>query len=345
MIITCDTNFYRELVSELPLSNLKKVDKVINMLLEAEKQKGIKALIGPIAAQEVLSHLLDHPRSRAYKACLKASRVLYRHCEEDSQQFRLLPTPEVQFSMEYFHFNDQSAIDTLQTIGVVFSELAKNTSRKTIEKYNIQLTQNKQFIQTAENELINGVEQLCKQIDSNYTKWNLFANNPKQKQKWLNHVRSPQFKDQTAEAFLTAVYLRIQTFGCPSYTQQQIQQMVPTFVTSCQVGLSLRQFFWEQFVQPDFDLTKKSRANFLWDEQILYYVGRQINNDTIMLVTSDKQMKRAAERCGMGNVVMGYEEYLDYLGIRDKVEKLKKNPIRDFFRKTILFFRKLKNHN
>ena len=341
MIITCDTNFYRELVSKLPLYNLKKVDKVIDLLLEAEKQKGIKAMIGPIAAQEVLSHLLDHPRSRAYKACLKASRVLYRHCEENPQQFRLLPSPEVQFSMEYFHFTDQPAIDTIQTIGVVFSELAKDTSRKTIEKYNIQITQNKQFIQTAENELIKSVELLCKQIDPSYTKWNLFANDPKKRQKWLNFVRSPQFNDQTAEAFLTAVYLRIQTLGCVPYTQQQIQQMVPFFVTSCQVGLSLRQFFWEQFVHPDFDLTKKSRANFLWDEQILYYVGRQINNDSIVLVTRDKQMKRAADRCNMGNVVMGYEEYLDYLGIRDMIEKLKKNPIRDSFRKLLRFIRKL----
>lgn len=344
MIITCDTNFYRELVSELPMCNLKKVDKVISMLLEAEKQKGIKALIGPIAAQEVLSHLLDHPKSRAYKACLKASRVLYRHCEENSQQFRLLPSPEVQFSMEYFHFKDQPAIDTLQTLGVIFSELAKGTSKKTIEKYKIQITQNKHFLQRAENELINRVEELFRRIDPNYTNWNLFANDPQKKQQWLNHVRSPRFNVEAAEAFLTAVYLRIKTLGCAPHTQQQIQQMVPTFVTSCQVGLSLRQFFWEQFVQPDFDLTKKSRANFLWDEQILYYVGRQINNDSIVLVTRDKQMKRAAERCGMGNVVMGYEEYLDYLGIRDKIEKLKRNPIRVLFRKMIRFFRKLIKH-
>jgi hypothetical protein len=43
--------------------------------------------------------------------------------------------------------------------------------------------------------------------------------------------------------------------------------MIPAFVSSCQAGLSLRQFFWEQFINEGFDLTTKSRANFLWDEQ------------------------------------------------------------------------------
>ena len=69
MIITCDANFYRELVSELPLYSLKKVDKVIKLLLDAEKTKGVRAMIGSIAAQEILSHLVDDPKSRAYKAC------------------------------------------------------------------------------------------------------------------------------------------------------------------------------------------------------------------------------------------------------------------------------------
>ena len=333
MIVTCDANFYRELVSELPLYNLRKVDKVIKLLIDAEKAKGVRAMIGTIAAQEILSHLVDVPKSRAYKACLKASRVLYKHCEENAMQFRLLPSPEVQFSMEYFRFTNQRAIDTLQTIGAIFSELAKDTSKNTINKYAVQLDQTKQFIKDAETTLINEVVNLYKMIDPNYTNWNLFANNQSMRTKWLNFVRSQSFKDQTAEAFLTAVYMRIHPQGCRIHTQAQIKQMIPAFVSSCQAGLSLRQFFWEQFINEGFDLTTKSRANFLWDEQILYYVGRQIGNEDIVLVTRDKQMRAAADRCGLSNSVMNYEEYLGFLGIADEIAKLKKNWLRDLIRK------------
>lgn len=329
MIVTCDANFYRELVSELPLCNLKKVDKAIKLLLEAEQAKGIRAMIGSIAAQEILSHLVDDPRSRAYKGCLKASRVLYKHCEDNSMQFRLLPSPEVQFSMEYFGFTNQRAIDTLQIVGIIFSELAKNTSKNTIKKYAVQLGQTKQFIKDAEATLINEVVALCKTIDPSYTNWNLFAHNQSMRTKWLSFVRSQVFKDQTAEAFLTAVYLRIQPQGCRVYTQAQIKQMIPSFITSCQAGLSLRQFFWEQFINEGFDLTTKSRANFLWDEQILYFVGRKIGNEDLVLVTRDKQMRAAAGRCGLSNSVMSYEEYLNYLGINEEIAKLKKNWFRD----------------
>ena len=95
----------------------------------------------------------------------------------------------------------------------------------------------------------------------------------------------------------------------------------------------MRQFFWEQFINEGFDLTTKSRANFLWDEQILYYVGRQIGNEDIVLVTRDKQMRAAADRCGLSKSVMNYEEYLGFLGIADEIAKLKKNWLRDLIRR------------
>ena len=72
-------------------------------------------------------------------------------------------------------------------------------------------------------------------IPSNKFLWNLFANNQSMRTKWLNFVRSQSFKDQTAEAFLTAVYMRIHPQGCRIHTQAQIKQMIPAFVSSAVV--------------------------------------------------------------------------------------------------------------
>lgn len=214
----------------MPLRNLSKVDRAIQIIMDAERSKGIKAMMGTIAAQEIMSQLVDNPKSRAYKACLKASRVLYKHCEENAMHFRILPSPEVQVAMEYFNFTNQRAIDTQNTIGVIFSELAKETSHTTIEKYSVQLQQAKRFIQDAENDLITQVVNLCKQLDPNYTNWNFFAKDQSNRTKWLNFVRSQTFKDQTAEAFLTAVYQKIQTQGCQIFTKSQIHAMIPAYV-------------------------------------------------------------------------------------------------------------------
>jgi len=123
---------------------------------------------------------------------------------------------------------------------------------------------------------------------------------------------------------LIAVNMQLTQQGLLPETPVVTQNMVDTFIGSYQVALSLREFFFSQFLNPGFDLSTKSRANFLWDEQILYFVGKQVENEDIILLTSDNKMCDAAQNCGVRDKVKKYDEYIEYLGIATVIDAIKK---------------------
>ena len=324
MIVTGDTNFYRNIVESVSIKKLWKIDAIVKELTRAEKKKGIRAMMGSVAASELLSHLLDDPKSRDYRSCLKACKVMYNHCMEDKDSFRLLPSPQTQIAMEYFGKINQLAINTQQVIGRVMSQIAKKPKSKTIKKFSNELIQVKDHIQDTEQCLINEVLGMCRQIDPNYTDWHLFVGDKKKRTAYLNYIRSQAFKEQTACAMLIAVNMQLSQQGLMPQALAVTQQMVNIFVLSYQVALSLREFFFSQFLNPGFDLSTKSRANYLWDEQILYFVNKQVDNEDIILLTSDNKMCDAVQTCNVRNKVKKYDEYINELGLAPVLQVIKK---------------------
>lgn len=324
MIVTGDTNFYRKIVEDVSIKKPWKLDAIAKELIKAEKKKGIRAMMGSIAASELLSHLLDDSKSRDYRSCLKACKVMYNHCREDKNSFRLLPSPQTQIAKEYFGKINLSAIKTQQILGVVMSHVAKKPKSKTITKFSNELTQVKDHIKDTEQCLINEVLGMCRQIDPNYTVWHLFVGDKTKRAAYLNFIRSQTFKEQTAYAMLIAVNMQLTQQGIMPQTPAVTQQMINTFVLSYQVALSLREFFFSQFLTPGFDLSTKSRANYLWDEQILYFVDKQVDNEDIVLLTSDKKMCDAAQTCNVRNKVKKYDEYITELGLAPVFQAIKK---------------------
>lgn len=324
MIVTGDTNFYRKIVEEISIKDMWKVDAIVKELTRAERKMGIRAMMGSIATSELLSHLLDDPKSRDYRSCLKACKVMYGHCKVDENSFNVLPSPQTQIAKEYFGKINQLAINTQQTLGGVMSQIAKKPNGKTITKFSSELTQVKDHIQSTEQCLINEMLGMCKQIDPSYTNWHLFVGDKRKRTAYLNFIRSQAFKEQTACAMLVAVNMQLTQQGLLPPKPVVTQNMVNTFVGSYQVALSLREFFFSQFLNPGFDLSTKSRANFLWDEQILYFVEKQVGNEDLILLTSDNKMCDAAQNCGVRDKVMKYDEYIDYLGIASVIDAIKK---------------------
>lgn len=325
MIITCDTNFYRTLVEGVNARDTKTLDRVIQEVIRAERTKGVVAMMGTIASSEILSHLLDDISSHDFKSCLKASRVCYKHCEDVGNSYRLLPSPQTQIAMEYFGFTNQAAITTQKAVGSILSELAKSTTLKTINKYKNELQQVKKHVAETEDSLIQGILDYCRQIDPNYTDWHLFVGDKNNRRKYLQSIRSSAFDNTTALAMLYAVNLQIVQQGYSKvHTSQELNAMIQTYVQSYKTSLELRRFFWEQLINPGFDLTKKSRANYLWDEQILHFANHKVGNDDVILITNDEKMLDAANRCGCRDKVMKYDEYIDFLGIRQQIESIKK---------------------
>lgn len=313
MISVFDTNAYRGLVSGVALED---VADLANQLCAVEKAKGIAGMMCTITAEELLSHLLDDESSRDYISCIKASVLCYRHCKEDVNHFRMLPNPEAQIAMEYFGKRNHKAIQTQETVGQVLSLIDSSPTHETVVKHTDVLQKIKSHVVGAEMELIDQIQNYGKQIDPSFSNWGFFVADEKNRKKYLSFIKSKSFEEQTAAAFLCAVAMELESQGIEiSLEPGEVKMQIQAYISSYQAALSIRRFFFEQLTNPGFDLTTNSRANYLWDEQILYFVGHQSAGEKVLLVTSDKKMLDAAAKTGYGSDVMSLSEYKVFLGL------------------------------
>lgn len=311
MIVVFDTNTYRDLVSQVPIEDL---EALIGRLLQLEKAHGIQAMMCSITAEEILGHLLDDEQTRTYKACIKATKAMYMHCG-DEKQFRVVPSPQTQIALEYFGVHSTKFENTQITLGQLAYTISKDLTKANVNANILQLTKVKQHLQASEKDLADAVLQMGRNIDPAYTDWNLFKGNDSMRTKYLNYVRSEKFRVEVSAGMLCAIAINLSAEGLISTpTPELVNNMIKSYMKSYEASLNMQQLFYELVLQPDFDITTKSHANFLWDIQILHFVNHTINNEDILLVTSDKAMIRQANKTIEGKV-MDLNEYKKYIGL------------------------------
>ena len=309
MIVIFDTNSYRDLVAGI---DLDAVEPLMKKLLSLESQKGITALMSSVVTEEILGHLLDGEETRTFKSCLKATKAIYMHCG-DNRQYRLIPSPQTQMAKEFFGVESKKFKATQDALSLIAYEISKEPTKDTIIKYETQLKQVKTHLRDSEKALADGVREMGRGIDPNYTDWNLFVGNKSMRKKYLDFIRSKEFREGTAKMWLFAVGTNLQNEGLiadPSPTPQ----MITDYVSRYAAALNMHSLFYELIMNPGFDVTKNSHANYLWDSQIMHVVGHSVTNDDILLVTSDGAMIREANKAIKDKVVT-LEEYKKMVGL------------------------------
>lgn len=312
MIVVFDTNAYRDLVSGVDVSD---VEHVIGKVLQLESEKGITAMMCSITAEEILGHLLDDEDTRTYKSCIKATKAMYMHCGNE-QDFRLVPSPQTQIAKEYYHVRSKKFEDTQIALGHLAFRISEELTKANVEANRTQLEKVKRHLQESEAELANGVLQMGKKIDPAYTDWNLFVGNQSMRDKYLNYVRSINFRQEIALGMLCAVAINLETerLITTDDVKGKVPDMVTAYLKSYEAALNMQQLFFEHVLEPGFDITQNSHANYLWDTQILHFVGHSVNNEEILLVTSDKAMIRMANKA-LADKAMSLNEYKTFIGL------------------------------
>ena len=311
MIAIFDTNSYRDLVAGIDAAD---VEPLMKKLLALESAKGITALMSTIVAEEILGHLLDDESTRTYRAWVKATKALYMHCG-DEHQYRLVPSPQTQLAKEFFGVESKKFIDTQQAIALTAFEISKDLTKDNISRHEETLKKIKSHLRDSEKELANGVLDMGRKMDSSYTDWNLFVGNQSMRTKYLNFIKSEKFRIEISAIFLSAVGINLEVEGLISTpTQEEFHKMVQDYMQRYEAPINMQALFYELVLQPGFDVTKNSHANFLWDTQILHVAGHSISGDDIILVTSDKAMIRQANKAIAGRVYT-LNEYRTFVGL------------------------------
>lgn len=312
MIVVFDTNAYRDLVSGIEISD---VEPLLGNVLQLEKEKGITAMMCSITAEEILGHLLDDENTRTYKACIKATKAIYMHCGNE-KEFRLVPSPQTQIAKEYFNVRSPKFENTQIALGQIAFLISKDLTKTNVEANRTQLEKIKVHLRASEAELAHGVLEMGKRIDPAYIDWNLFVGNRSMRDKYLNYVRSIQFRKEIALSMLCAVAINLENEGLitTNDVRGKIQGMLTVYLQSYEAALNMQQLFFEHVLEPGFDITQNSHANYLWDTQILHIVGHSLNKEDIILVTSDKAMIQMANKA-VADKVMTLSEYKAFIGL------------------------------
>jgi hypothetical protein len=120
------------------------------------------------------------------------------------------------------------------------------------------------------------------------------------------YVRSEEARRDDAAALVARAF---QEAGLPvpdPIPEEAIDQVLPlSRPGSHAVGVLI-----ERIICDDAGLEKSCIRNLLWDQEVAGSLGQTINALPVLLVTSDKYFKEAAERVGYKQGVCGPEEYL-----------------------------------
>ena len=81
--------------------------------------------------------------------------------------------------------------------------------------------------------------------------------------------------------------------------------------------ISLFKLVLENILNSEFNIFENSRSNFVWDIHLMFNVGSNtIGSSKIIFVTSDKAIIRTALGTNPKNLVLTFDEYMEYLGLK-----------------------------
>lgn len=308
MIVIFDTNGYRKFVEDKELSQIK---DEIESLRKLEQSKNITPYMCTTVAMELLKHLMDKESSRSFKSCLKSVQAMYCHCA-NAESYRLLPLPEVQIAKEYFDVENHISIETQKSVGYILYQISQSPSSETVNKYKDAIIKIIDFIHVAEESLAKEIEGFIKSVDSSATSWDLYSNDPQKRKEYLAHIRSERFERDTAVAMLYAVKYDLEKKGYVIKIND-IENKIEAYRASYKASLVFRKTWWEYIANGNFDIRKKSRANYLWDEYVLHFVNKTVGEEQILLVTTDMEMINAAKKIDQNTLIFTYEYYIEFL--------------------------------
>ncbi|MEO8255225.1 MAG: hypothetical protein ABI554_12665 [Flavobacterium sp.] len=312
-----DTNAYRYLVTN---KTNKGIDALIKKVNHREKQNGIESLLNPIVAKELLAHIANKKDS-SYLKCLKAIKALYYHSGNNSD-YSMIPTPELLISKSFFNKIINRRVETNKAFGQMVYHFAKKPNKYVETKFQHKLNLNAKDVKDVEQGFAEEMENFLAVIDPNRNGWNVFENDPIGRKKALEGVRKEETSIAIALGYLFITRgLLVEEGQLEAKSQDELMiellPMAKEFIKIFPEPIALQKSVFENMITSDFNLFEKNRSNFIWDIQMMFYVGQNsVQNSKIIFVTSDKAMIKSALGTNPNNTILNFDEYMEYLGLK-----------------------------
>lgn len=290
-----DTNAYRYLVTG---KTNKGIDAIVKKINDRERKNGIESLLNPIVAKELLAHIANKKDS-SYTKCLKALKALYFHNGNDIN-YSMIPTPELLISNLFFNQVIDRRVETNKAFGQLVHAFAKTPSNYVYQKFQHNLNFNAKDVRNVEQGFAKSMEDFLQSIDPNRNGWKVFENDKIGRGKALKNLRNEDASIEIAMAYLFVTRDLLVKEGkltekSSNALMTELQPLAKEFIKVFPEPIALQKFVMENMITSEFNIYEKNRANFIWDIQMMFYVGQNsIKNSKMIFVTSDKAMVSSA---------------------------------------------------
>lgn len=326
MLTIFDTNIYRVLAAKTDFDEAK---AFLGDVVAAERRAGYSAMLTTHVALELISHLLDDGDGNPSSICLKACRLMYAHCGNDTS-YHAISMPHTQAARDVFGITAENYMMSQEEIGKLLYRLSKGPVADVLDEHRENIERIRSYIQNSEKMFADSVIDMCHTFDPDFDgTFPLFKDNEKGRKEYLSKVRSPQYKDGIAMNYLIDVRRDLRRQGYVSLkSDAALRKALPGYHAGVKAPVELMTYFMEHLTQGNFDVRTDSRANFLWDFHVMHVVGRTVRGEHMLLVTNDGPMREAAANAGYGEYVTDIFGYLDRLGVTvpDRIYAAMKKP-------------------
>ena len=311
-----DSNAYRNLGKGQSIEEARKRGRRI---AEREAEVDRRSLCHPWVAAELLAHLAD-PDDPALPHCHRAVAVLAHHCGGDGS-IRFLPPPEVQLGRSYYGREDTRARPWMEQLGAFCALVAQ-----TDDPADFNDDMRRDFatiadgVERTETQFVQDMfDRIVKAGDPTATSWQK-VEDKETRRAVLKLIDS----DDTLLMLAVGEIQRAQIGVGAEDTPEEIVKKAKDLAARFPVPMRFYREVVRRIVMGGSDMTKKNRANMIWDKEIAFYLGETpvTGIGPVRLVTNDGMIVDIAEEAGVRDRVDRIGDYLDRIGLADEIQIL-----------------------
>jgi hypothetical protein len=307
--IIFDTNAYIEFCNKYAL-DLNLVLREVDNLRAKERLLNIENFAAPSTLLELISHLAS-PSDPFYGVSKCSLLSLYRHTKtENSLYIKIIADSETLLAKYLFNYDYQELVQKWKEIANLIAQIYNSPDDNNIARMRSDILQISHFVLNVENQFISDMFKfVVKGLNSSATDWAPLVNDAKTKRRFLDFINS-----EVAIIDLAKMYV-IKTCIIAGIEPRDIniEILAEKVRSNFPAALKIYMIILKRIAETGCDITKGSRRNWVWDMQLLFYITpNSLLNKRIILVSSDRDIRKAAQISRMSNSVIRLNDYLEF---------------------------------
>lgn len=297
-IAIADTNFYRA-NTDLSLATLRNL----------EHRAKVKPIASFLASSELLSHVAD-PTTTHYRSCRAAVRRLFIHCRQRPHSESALPIiaePNGILALTLFGRRHPNRFSLARSFGTLIRRVANANADDQLSDISPYLSRVRDHRDQIETQFVNSLETLRRQFGCDAALDLDFE---------LSQRPTPEEFLASDEARIVCASAMVMNAAAEhgitlddSDLREGAKSILPEAAAAVHIYLErLRKVLLER-------ASPKKQANFIWDIYFALLSGSRLsaNQAPVLVISDDKEIKRASSIVGGKSRVLSLNEYTEFL--------------------------------